>query len=98
MMKSASPVGRARRSRARYDPRRMNPPGQGRDGPRETTTKRRSALARQLTAARLAAKLTQRELADRFGADLSTIQRWELGESAPRGIYARAVRKFIAGR
>ena len=94
-MKRTAPARTATVSRRDYDRVPMGPPGQGRDGPRASRSKR-SGLGRRLTAARLDAGLTQEQLAKRLGADLSTLQRWELGESEPRGLYRRAVEKFLA--
>lgn len=82
-----------------YDPERMNPPpGQGRDGPRQTTSRHRSAIGRRLYKARLAAKWTQARLAEEIGVDLATVQRWETGASRPRGLSLAAVERFLAGR
>ncbi len=41
-------------------------------------------LAREVLAARLAAKMTQAELARAIGTSQSRVSRWERGEEAPR--------------
>lgn len=67
-----------------------------RPAPMEPRAKRRTALAKRLTAARIAAVLTQAAAADQLGAELRTYQRWEAGTSTPRGRRAKAVAEFIA--
>lgn len=42
-------------------------------------------IGERLARARLAAGLTQREVADRIGVKESTIGKWESGETSPRG-------------
>jgi len=70
-------------------------PGQGRDAPRNPRGKRTSDLGRRLTKARLAAGLTQAQLAETLGVGLTAVRQWESGRAAPRGLYAAAVARFL---
>jgi len=64
--------------------------------PRRNEPRRRGSLAAKLTAARLVAGLTQAQLADRLGSDVTSVRRWETEATMPRGLYLRAVERFIA--
>lgn len=75
-----------------YDPT-MAP----RDGPRAPYKKRTSDLGRRLTARRQELGLTQEKFAAEIGVDLTTLQRWENGRGEPRGLYLKAVERFLAG-
>lgn len=78
-----------------YDPGVMAP----RHGARETRVEREAgSLGERLTAARIAAKLSQSQLAKRLGVGIATVQRWEAGTNAPRGLQAKAVERFLAGK
>ncbi len=88
--------GRTRSRRARvgaglYTPRPMAP----REAPRPPRGRRRTKLARELTAARLRAGLTQAQLGEKFGVDGVTVRRWELALVEPRGARRRLVDAFI---
>ena len=76
-------------ARRAYHPLRM-------PGPREPKGERSTQLAQDVTDARLKLGLTQQALADRLGVSLTTVQNWEAGSTAPRGVLARAVRRFLA--
>jgi len=78
----------------RYDPDVT--PGQGRAGPRKPRARRSTVRGRKLTAVRSRLGLTQEQLAAKLGANLATVQRWETGESEPRGLYRVAVDRFLA--
>ena len=91
----ARPFTRSRRARVGaglYTPAGMGP----REAPRPPRGRRRTKLARELTAARLHAGLTQAALAQRLGVGLSTLQTWERGTAKPHGLYLRAVEAFLA--
>lgn len=87
-----SNAGRCRR----YDPA-MSPPGQGRDGARPLRSIHRTGFGGKIQRERLRRGLTQQAAADLVGADISSFQRWESGESDPRGLYRKAVERFLRG-
>jgi transcriptional regulator with XRE-family HTH domain len=75
----------------------MGPPGQGRDGPRPTRSRRRSDVGRRLTAERLRRGLTLAQAAEVIGVDPATLARWERGETRPVGKLAlAAITRFLA--
>jgi DNA-binding XRE family transcriptional regulator len=94
-MKKHQPPGRlAAPIAASYDPQVT--PGQGRDGPRAPRVKRASDLGRRLTARRDELRWTQAQLAEHLGVAVNSVRNWELGTSAPRGLYLKAVERFLA--
>ena len=52
-------------------------------------------VANQLTHARQARGLTQRELAQILRVDPSTLSKWELGIREPQGLYFQRIRLFL---
>jgi transcriptional regulator with XRE-family HTH domain len=52
-------------------------------------------LAASIRAARLAANLTQDELAQRIGVSMRTVQGWEAGDVFPRANHRRALVQFF---
>ncbi len=83
---------RARVGARLYTPRPMAP----REAPRPPRGRRRTKLARELTAARLRAGLTQEQLGERLGVAADTIVRWETGATTPKGLHARVLAAFLA--
>lgn len=67
-----------------------------REAPRPTRGRRSTAFAKRLTAARLAAGLTQAQLAEKLGVSLRTLHGWENGDTEPRGkLQVQAVAAFV---
>ena len=67
-----------------------------RQAPRPTRGRRATKLGKRLTAARLAAGLTQAQLAAQFGVTVHTVTRWETGATKPVGVHLRIVETFLA--
>lgn len=55
----------------------------------------RDSLADQIREARVAADLSQKDLADHLGVTARTVQYWEAGKT-PYPKHRRAIREFIA--
>ena len=71
-------------------------PADGRTRPRRRATAApRTILGQRLQTARLAAGLTQAQLADAAGAPPRTYQSWELGEAEPRATQLAALAQAL---
>jgi transcriptional regulator with XRE-family HTH domain len=63
-----------------------------------TVPRKRSTIGAKIRAERLRRDLTQERAAALLGVDRVTLARWETEARAPRGLYAKAVERFLAGR
>lgn len=55
-------------------------------------------IAKRLKAARLKAGLTQEELGLQLGVTLNTLCRWERGKREPRGLYRKAIERWLSSQ